>query len=54
MVETIDLITEVNVTENMTQAKKPGTSAASGVSGDNTVMENVELGTEQNVMKSVT
>ena len=53
VMENIELRTEVNITESMTQANKTGTSATSGISGDKTVMENVELGTVQNVMKSV-
>ena len=50
VMENIELGTEVNITESMTQANKLGTSATSGVSGDKTVMESVELVTVQNVM----
>ena len=47
--ENIELRTDINIMESMMQVNIPGTIAASGVTGDNTVMENIELGTEQNI-----
>ena len=51
--ENIELGTEINITEMMSQANKPGNSGVPAVTGDKTVMENVVLGTEQNIMQSV-